>query len=824
MPETEATGPPPTSARVILSYPIGREPERSLAAAITESLREQGHTVLSDQDVPVGVSLFAKVEAQIRDADYLVVLLSETASRSEFIEAELRLAHAGGGPKILPIRVGFDGPLNYVLNAYLGDLAQARWGGESDTPKVLQQLKEAIAGRPMVATALPLPDSGSELPPPGSLPPVPGGMMAISDPFYVARDSDQTALLLIRRPGQTIVISGPGQIGKSSLLARVVAAAGEAGKRVALVDFSLFDRSTLENGDLFFRRFASATAEALAVPADVATWWDSRRPSVANCTHYFEDKIIKKAAAPLTLALDEVDEVVGSRVFDDFFRMLRAWHDRRAFSAFSDAWEQLDIVLATSVQTNIASLEVSPFNVGVTLTLNDFLPAEVEELNRRPGSPLSPEEIERLFEHLGGHPFLTRAALYAVSCRSLSLPELFSSATEDTAPFADHLRHQLLRLHSQPELEAAFRDVLEDGRLDDPSLILRLEAAGLAKRKGRRVVPRCRLYANYFGKHLLPSPQPISRLTLERMEIRNFKNIEHLELDFTGRSTLEGTWTCIAGINGSGKTSILQAICILLLGRRRAAELGEERLRQTLRRVDGNRREAELKATLRDGDQVHTLYLPLNESGVDEKKLRSHPDSEAMEELWHRLGSQLLVSYGATRNLSHYRDTRYEDSSREVQRQMTLFDPLSQIAAVDVLLEGGEAARPCLRTLTALLDTVLKDNDLGLTVDLVRDRLVFRADGASLGAIDLPDGFRALVAWLAGLCTARHQTPGVSTRPADITGIVLLDEIDLHLHPAFQRSLVPRLRAALPNVQWIVTTHSPLILSSFDRAELVLLD
>ncbi|MCP4655742.1 MAG: hypothetical protein GY856_10020, partial [bacterium] len=46
----------------------------------------------------------------------------------------------------------------------------------------------------------------------------------------------------------------------------------------------------------------------------------------------------------------------------------------------------------------------------------------------------------------------------------------------------------------------------------------------------------------------------------------------------------------------------------------------------------------------------------------------------------------------------------------------------------------------------------------------------------------------------------------------------------LHLHPAFQRSLVPRLRAALPNVQWIVTTHSPLILSSFDRAELVLLD
>src|SRR5262249_8881777 len=55
-------------------------------------------------------------------------------------------------------------------------------------------------------------------------------------------------------------------------------------------------------------------------------------------------------------------------------------------------------------------------------------------------------------------------------------------------------------------------------------------------------------------------------------------------------------------------------------------------------------------------------------------------------------------------------------------------------------------------------------------------------------------------------------------------GIVLIDEIDLHLHPKLQRILVPRLRKALPKVQWIVTTHSPLILSSFDRHEIVVLD
>ena len=53
---------------------------------------------------------------------------------------------------------------------------------------------------------------------------------------------------------------------------------------------------------------------------------------------------------------------------------------------------------------------------------------------------------------------------------------------------------------------------------------------------------------------------------------------------------------------------------------------------------------------------------------------------------------------------------------------------------------------------------------------------------------------------------------------------MLIDEIDLHLHPSLQRELVPRLRTALPKVQWIVTTHSPLVLANFDSNEIIALD
>ncbi len=109
-----------------------------------------------------------------------------------------------------------------------------------------------------------------------------------------------------------------------------------------------------------------------------------------------------------------------------------------------------------------------------------------------------------------------------------------------------------------------------------------------------------------------------------------------------------------------------------------------------------------------------------------------------------------------------------------------------------------------------------------------RDDMSFTVMGHdSVPALDLPDGFRSSIAWLADLCAAwcdKHPAKADGARPADIEAIVLIDEIDLHLHPSLQRELVPRLRKALPKVQWIVTTHSPLVLANFDANEIVALD
>ena len=60
--------------------------------------------------------------------------------------------------------------------------------------------------------------------------------------------------------------------------------------------------------------------------------------------------------------------------------------------------------------------------------------------------------------------------------------------------------------------------------------------------------------------------------------------------------------------------------------------------------------------------------------------------------------------------------------------------------------------------------------------------------------------------------------------PETLRGMVFVDEIDLHLHARMQRTIVHRLREALPKIQWVVTTHSPLVLTAFSHEELRVLD
>ncbi len=139
-------------------------------------------------------------------------------------------------------------------------------------------------------------------------------------------------------------------------------------------------------------------------------------------------------------------------------------------------------------------------------------------------------------------------------------------------------------------------------------------------------------------------------------------------------------------------------------------------------------------------------------------------------------------------------------------------------------MSGGHANDALAATVQRLTQELLQDSGVVISGD--NKDISIRSAGAAVQAVELPDGFRSTLAWLTDLAARCHRyNPEMAGGDLEaIRGVVLIDEIDLHLHPDLQRTLVTRLRRLLPNVQFIVTTHSPLVLASFDKDELILLD
>ncbi len=105
-------------------------------------------------------------------------------------------------------------------------------------------------------------------------------------------------------------------------------------------------------------------------------------------------------------------------------------------------------------------------------------------------------------ELLSGHPYLVRRSLYLVASQQCTVADLFAHATDDRGPFGDHLRYHLFRISDRQDLLQGLRQVIQNQTCSDARVLRLLSAAGLVYGDNQTVVPRCRLYAKYFGERL----------------------------------------------------------------------------------------------------------------------------------------------------------------------------------------------------------------------------------------------------------------------------------------------------------------------------------
>ena len=269
--------------KVFISYKRNVEPDQMLAQEISAVLTAAGHRAFVDAKLKVGQSWAKEIETQVRQADYLIVLLTKESSRSEMVRGEIEIARAqarvNATPTILPVRVAFSGSLPYPLNAYLDDIRYASWRGLQDTAQLLHDLQVAMtdqlasheatslwAQRPMT---------------------LPTAILDIDEPFYVARAGDALVMRLIENRGQTLTISGYRQMGKTFLLMRALKKAVDIGKRVALVDLQLVDTLTKADANMFFRWFASSLSEQLELPEMAPEAWDAQFSNTQSCNSLY---------------------------------------------------------------------------------------------------------------------------------------------------------------------------------------------------------------------------------------------------------------------------------------------------------------------------------------------------------------------------------------------------------------------------------------------------------------------------------------------------------------------------------------------------------
>ncbi|MBU7582282.1 MAG: AAA-like domain-containing protein [Nostoc sp. TH1S01] len=332
----------------------------------------------------------------------------------------------------------------------------------------------------------------------------PEGQVPLGSAFYIERSPvESDCYTEILNAGALIRIKAPRQMGKSSLMSRVLDYGSKQGYETAYLNFQSADAEFLDSLDMFLQWFCASITDSLGFPDKLDDFWRGVLGSKNKCSNYFQRYLLKEIDSPIALGLDEVDEIFKHpTIATDFFGLLRAWHER---AKNDPIWQKLRLVIVHSKEVYIPlNINQSPFNVGLPVELPELNQAQVNDLVQRHGLHWTNSQVEELIGLVGGNPYLVRVALYQMARGRMTWQELEQTAPTESGAYSDHLRRHLLNLQEDEQLLTAFKQVLmADVAVDvGTTAAFKLRSMGLVKFQGNKVMPLCNLYRKYFGDRL----------------------------------------------------------------------------------------------------------------------------------------------------------------------------------------------------------------------------------------------------------------------------------------------------------------------------------
>jgi predicted ATPase len=310
---------------------------------------------------------------------------------------------------------------------------------------------------------------------------------------------------------------------------------------------------------------------------------------------------------------------------------------------------------------------------------------------------------------------------------------------------------------------------------------------------------------------------------LKKLLLKNFKCLSDFEISFEGKASSNRKWTLILGENGTGKSNLLKAIALITCGSNALGEIvGNTDSWITLQQLDcsitawlttkkGEEREISLK--IKRGDTLTNLIANNLEA--------LHLIDGAIENAER---NYFVVAYGASRRLASDSFASNSQASSFANRSGNIRN----------LFDGGATLNP----LTSwVLDLDYREGESGIAVikealngflpgitfhaiDKNKKQVIFKTIDGLVPLEQLSDGYQNMAAWIGDLLYRITETFKDRKNPLHARGLLLIDEIDLHLHPKWQRNLYDFISNKLPNFQVIATTHSPLTAQQAGEGEL----
>lgn len=327
-------------------------------------------------------------------------------------------------------------------------------------------------------------------------------------------------------------------------------------------------------------------------------------------------------------------------------------------------------------------------------------------------------------------------------------------------------------------------------------------------------------------------------MKIKTLNLTNFKGFKQTSFDFDGKNIL------VSGINGCGKSSVLEAIN-LILSKLASNYTPHKALPFSEDVIKNKTSQSTVQVELYFNDKVNSISLSKKRSNKARGTSPSIFFKKDAQDLILELNNTVNLENGNIPIIVNYPTQR---NVLDVPIRIKKRHNFDQISSYDDAFGSGVSFRTFFEWYRNEedLENEYKINDnldfedkklravrhaiysflpgfANLRIMRSRQKMVIEKAGEAFSINQLSDGEKCLIALIGDLARRLALANPKASNPLDGSGIVMIDEIDLHLHPSMQRSVMENLSKTFPNIQFIISTHSPQVIGSADNFKIFFL-